>query len=421
MSQNSNGGPNYDPYGPGPSNPNYPLPPGTAYGGGQPPSGPNPNYGQPPSGPNYGQYAPPPPPPDVTPHSGYGSYGASYPPASNPGMEQMAGPYDLTVFSQGGGGGATYPSYPPPATPGLNSPPSQPGFNTPPVAPGLNALPNTPVFGMPPAPQQPTRKMGGRTMLFSIIGLVLIVIGVLGVVFYNQSQTGIHNANATATAQTQAQAAGTAHAVATATGQAQATATAVRMHYPFSNTLVLNDPLSDNSGVAKYGWDVGNGCAFSNGAYEVTETSAGFIQPCTAEKTNFTNFTFEIQMTIKSGGTGEDGGILFRADMNTDKLYLFLLGSDGTYSLGVRANSSGKSNRTLKSGTVSNFATGFDQVHTIGLVVNGTQMSIYVDQNLVNPNPISDPTYAGGQIGVVADYGTSSTTVDYNNARVWQL
>ncbi|HEX7735511.1 MAG TPA: hypothetical protein VF458_11640 [Ktedonobacteraceae bacterium] len=414
MSQNPNG-PEYNPYGPGPSNPNYPPVSGPGYITGQPPSGPNPAYGQPPSGPNsaygqpnanYGQYAPPPPTSDPTPNSAYGTPG--YNPASLPGM---AGPYDQTVFSQSSG--ASYPPYQtPPSNPGFNSSPNyptQPPYQAPYQAP----------LGMPPAPQQPAKKSNSRIVALSVVALLIIAGGVLGLVLYN-NHTATVSHDATATAQTQAQqATGTANAYASATVNAQATATYIKTHYPFSSNLVLNDQLKDNSGVSKYGWDVDSSCAFANGAYEATERHAGYILPCTANSTHFSNFTFEIQMTIKTGGTSAQGGVIFRANMNTDALYILFLDTEGNYELDIRANSSGSSTRTLSSGKVSGYATGVYQVHTIGIVANDTQITAYVDQNQIAK--VSDPTYSGGQIGVISDYGSTTTTVAYTNAKVWQL
>jgi len=434
MSQNPNG-PEYNPYGPGPSNPNYPSAPGNGYGGqppsgpnpiyGQPPSGPNPNYNQPPSGPNpiygqppsgpnsnygqppsgpnptYGQYAPPPPPlNDPTPNSSYGTppYNSPYP---------QAGPYDQTVFSQSSP--TSYPAYPTPSNPGFGTPVSNPGFGTPVSNPG---------FGMPPTPP-PAKKSNARIIIISVVVLLLIAGSILGGVLYNNHQTTVHNNDLTATAQTLAQITSTAQAHASATANAQATATYIQTHYPFSSNLVLNDPLKDNSGVAKYGWDVGSECAFTNGAYEATEKQANFILPCAAESTHFANFTYEIQMAIKTGGAGAEGGVIFRANMDTYALYILFIDTDGNYSLDLRANSSGASTRTLSSGRVPNFATGFYQVHTIGIVANGSQITVYIDQNQVAK--VTDTTYTNGQIGVISDYGSSATTVAYSNAKVWQL
>lgn len=447
MSQNSNGGSNYNPYGPDPSNPHYPPAPGTGYGSGQPstnpnygqpPSGPNPNYGQPLTGPNpnYGQYAPP-PPPDMTPNSNYGLYNPPFDtkPAS---IEPIAGPYDQTVFSPQSG--AAYPPYPTPSNPGYPAQSSSPGYGAPVSNPAFGGMPSNPSYpaqpsspgygspvsnpsfgtpgGLPPA-TPPVKKSNARTILVSVISFLVVLSGVLGLVFYNNHATTVRNNNATATAQIQAQTTGTAQAYASSTANAQATATYTKTHYPFSTNLVLNDPLKDNSQGAKYGWDTGGGCAFTNGAYEATESKTNFILPCTAANTNFSNFTFEIQMAIKTGGDGASGGIIFRANMGSDALYIIFLDTEGNYELDTRANSSGASTIKLRSGQVSNFATGFFQVHTIGIVANGSQLSVYIDQNKVAQT--TSTTYTSGQIGVISDYGSSTTTVAYTNAKVWQL
>lgn len=409
MSQYPNGGPNYDPYGPGPTNPNYPPVPGTGYGAGQPPSGPNPygQYPQPPSGPG-----------DATPNSNYGSPYAPPPPPANPNtpMPPTTGPssgpygaYDPTVISQHGSanypayppstGGQSYPSYP---TPGTPSGPAYPSY---PPPGGMDF--NTPT---PPKP----KRNNARTVLISVIALLVVIGGVLGLVLYNNHQTGINNANGTATAN-----AGTAQAYSQATAHVQATAAYVKSHYPFSSNLVLNDTLSDNSNASKYGWDSGNNCVFTNNTYQVTENKSGYFAYCTASSVSFTNFTYEVQMSIQKGGDNAEGGVVFRANMNSSLFYVLYLSTTGYYDLDIQTNSNATNTRTLKTGTVAGFASGFYQVHTIGVVANGSQISLYVDHNQVTQ--VDDTTYSGGQIGVISAYGSSATVVVYNNARVWQL
>ena len=398
MSQNPNGGPNYNPYGTPPPNPNYPPTPapGTGYGSPQPPSGPNPGYapgpyGNPPSGPN--PYGPPSMPGSDTPHSTYGSpYAPPPPPTPMPSAPDAYYPYDPTVMSQQNSG-AGYPAYTP-------SSPMQP----------MQPMP-TPVFTPQP------KKSGGKTVLIAVIALLVIVGGVLSLVFYNNHQQSILQAQATTTAQ--ARVTGTAQAYAAATSQAQATATAVASHYPFSNNLVLNDPLSDNSHVGQYGWDVNDSCSFANGTYHAFEKNSGYVHLCMANTPTFSDFTYEVQMAIKQGGNGAQGGILFRANTASDKFYILYLDTKGNYDLDIQVNNNGNNNRTLKQGTISNYATGFFQVHTVAVVARGPQISLYVDNQLVAQ--VSDATYSGGQIGVLSSYGASLTEVVYNNAKVWQL
>ncbi|MBV9227801.1 MAG: hypothetical protein JOZ18_00715 [Chloroflexi bacterium] len=244
-------------------------------------------------------------------------------------------------------------------------------------------------------PQQPYAPMPKKNtllrVLIGVIVLLIIVGGVLGIRLYTTTTSP------------------TTHAT-----------TSPMTHYPFSTNLVLNDPLSNISNAATYGWSITNGnigtCAFTDGAYEVT-TRQNYILYCPARNTNFSNFTYEVQMTIKTGGAGARGGVIFRHELGAGKNYMFLLGADGSYYLDVTRSTNSRS--ILSSGTVSDFATGFNQPHTIGIVANESQISAYVDQHLIAQ--VYDTTYTSGVIGVLSRYGSRDTTVAYTNAKVWQL
>lgn len=98
------------------------------------------------------------------------------------------------------------------------------------------------------------------------------------------------------------------------------------------------------------------------------------------------------------------------------------LNTQGAYILFSRNNANGVNDQTLKQGTISGFPTGTGQIHTIGVVANGDQISLYVD-NLTTPviPPIVNSTYSSGQIGVLAADNTNATAVTFNAAEVWQL
>src|SRR5690348_14654456 len=53
-----------------------------------------------------------------------------------------------------------------------------------------------------------------------------------------------------------------------------------------------------------------------------------FFYVCTAEATDFSNFAFEVQLKILHG---DCGGMIFRADSNSGKLYFFEVCQDGRY------------------------------------------------------------------------------------------
>lgn len=296
---------------------------------------------------------------------------------------------------------------------------------------------------MPPAESKTTadgRRPGiPRGTKLLLIGLALVlVIGSAGFLYIAiAKQRTINNAHATATVQ--AKLAGT-HAAATATSQAittviaaaqtQATATAIpatATATALQNIYIqatrgrpaLNDPLGDNS--KGYGWDTssftGFPCEFTGGAYHVKSQTRSFFTLCLAQGIDYSNFAFQVQMTII---TGDSGGIVFRADGANDRYYLFNILSDGTYGLALYVDNIASHTRTLDYGSSSAINTGLNQPNLITVVARGSSIDLFVNQQYVTGG--SDSTYSHGQIGVMAyEYYGNSTEVVYSNAKVWTL
>jgi type II secretory pathway pseudopilin PulG len=269
--------------------------------------------------------------------------------------------------------------------------------------------PQLETIGTSSTPQPPQKKGRSKMVLVAVIALMAIIGGsVFGVVAYNNNNQATMHANATATANAQIK--------SQATANMQATATAVASTYPSSNKLVLNDPLTDNSrGVS---WDVNSHCSFSGSAYHAIVDKAGYYYPCIANKTSFSNFTFEVQMTIKQGDNSTSGGLIFRASPN-DRQYMLFLDTQGNYDFEVSVDRTGTNSRIVKRGQVTGFTAGLYLVHTLGVVANGNQISLYVDQQSVMQ--LTDPTYTSGEIGILAYSAGSTADVAYNNLKVWQL
>ena len=147
-------------------------------------------------------------------------------------------------------------------------------------------------------------------------------------------------ANAFATANAKIYATATAQTGVTATSITQstdATATATTLESIFtqatSGTPALTDPLSDNTG--NNNWDETSGtvdgsCVFIGGDYHVAEARQGYLQPCIAESTNFSNFAYQVQMIFDKGN---QAGIIFRATGSKGTFYFFHIGIDGSYAL----------------------------------------------------------------------------------------
>jgi serine/threonine protein kinase len=240
------------------------------------------------------------------------------------------------------------------------------------------------------------------------------------------AMTATAQANGTATA-IDATATGTASeatataVAATATATiAQATATAVAATATaYTKTVTpgspaLNDPLQSNSGN---NWDVtnlpgGGGCAFTGGAYHASMPQKGYIAPCFAQATSFSNFTYQVQMTIVKG---DQGGIACRANSNNGAFYYFHINQNGTY--GLETYSGYNSTAVLKQGTSPAIKTGLNQINLITVVANGNGLVLYVNKQQIAS--VNDGTYSNGQIGVIAESTQNPTEVVFKNAEVW--
>jgi hypothetical protein len=305
----------------------------------------------------------------------------------------------------------------------------------------------------PAAPDEPTAIIPYRRrevlsmrrfLLYAVIaGLLILTSSALLVLLTTGQAYSLLHAQATANARATfgahttaaAQAAGTAralatqqasiYATATALGQAtaqsdQLTATATTLNDRLSQITqgkaAFSDSLSDASGQGA--WDqgdptAGTGCLFSNGSYQASSGRPGFLQPCIARATSFSNFVYQVQMTITRGS---QGGLLFRADATSQSYYLFRIGIDGSFALDLYQGSSG---RTLLNGYSSAITTGLTQTNMLSVLADQSTLVLYVNEQVVAS--LSDTSLSAGQIGVVAiDYGLP-TVAEFSDASVWTL
>lgn len=196
--------------------------------------------------------------------------------------------------------------------------------------------------------------------------------------------------------------------------------TAVASTYPFSNRLILKDPLIGTD-EATYGWDNnGQSCFFGNSAYHDAYKQPGYYKPCIAADTNFSNFTFQAQMEIKQGDENVGGGLIFRADTSAYKFYRLFITTRGYYQLRVYVDRLGRDSRLLRDGVAPPFHAGLGQTNKIAISVYNDELSFYVNKQLVSR--ASDDTFSHGQIGFNLDNPTSQNAeVIFTNARVWLL
>ena len=270
-----------------------------------------------------------------------------------------------------------------------------------------------------------------RSLLVVVTLLVIILIlgGVLAFVLRSKSTTATPQAGTTPalsavqmSATARAHLTATANAKLTATAQAnlKATATVVAGNqnpYASGGTLVMNDALSDNS--RGFGWEQGTSadgsCTFTAGAYQVNSTKTQAFHYCAANSGTYRNFTFEAQVQIVKG---DCGGLIFRADSNTGKLYIFEVCTDGSYSLYVYRNSSGDSS-LLANASSSAIKSGPNQANVLAVTARGSLLVLYV--NMQKITSVNNGAFSQGQVARAADSFNNATLVVFSNARLWTL
>ncbi len=256
-----------------------------------------------------------------------------------------------------------------------------------------------------------------KGILRLLIGLLLLVLVESASLLYfaGTNRMSATDVRATATAEARGIAIGYS---ATASARVTATATAAALlnpYPPYGGTLVLNDPLRDNS--KGYNWDVNTrGCQFSAGGYLVRETQQRHFQYCTARTTDFSNFAYQVQMTIING---DYGGLIFRANAVTGQYYYFRIGQDGSYILIRYVDNQNIHAQILTDGLASIIRTNLNQSNLIAVVAHSSTIDLYVNKQYITS--VNDNSYSHGQIAVAAENEGNSTEVLFSDAKVWAL
>ncbi len=284
--------------------------------------------------------------------------------------------------------------------------------------------PSLPVNRPVTASGKPAGVSRGRIVLLAGLALLVILAGVgVSLALLNNKGTGVAG---TPTATTNHKSTATALASASAgatnsvTGTAAALLTQVPNPYaPHTGTLVLSDPLRDNS--KGYMWDIttitGQGsCGFANNAYQVTQDSPlGGITGCNPEAlASLNDFTLQVQLTITSG---DAGGVTFRVAHSN--FYLFAIAPDGSYHFDI-VNGSGLSlPSVVKQGTSPFIHKGLNRPNLLAIVAIGSKFSLYMNSHQIDT--VNDGTLASGQIGLAAEESGDTTNVAFSNVMVWKM
>lgn len=163
------------------------------------------------------------------------------------------------------------------------------------------------------------------------------------------------------------------------------------------------------------------GCMFVGEAYRVTINQKGLVQLCEAHAKNFSDFTFEVQMTIIQG---DGGGLTFRDSGNSSNIYRFRVSADGSYDLFATFFTNPFAPPELKhifaSGqNLKAIRAGLRQTNTLGIVARGNTISLFVNRHYLAS--VSDPSPGPGLIGLFAVDFSNNTTVAFRNVKVWYL
>jgi hypothetical protein len=300
----------------------------------------------------------------------------------------------------------TYSSYPPPeprpatlygSGPYGNMPPQDPyPFNTTPPPP-----PPPPTYLPPSPPPAPRRRGPGVGVIIGIVALVLLLLGAGLFALISRSRSTPPPVAASPT-------------VTHAASPTATTASARNPYPPNTGTLVLDDPIHDNSKGSK--WDEGTitnagTCGFTGGAYHIHPLVKGLI--CVPEASNlvFSNLAFEVKLTITQG---DQAAVIVRLNQTNANGYYFYITTGGTYSL-----CSNTCTKPLMSGSINAINKGLNQTNLVALVANGSSISAYVNNQYITS--ATDTTNTQGQIGIEAFSSSGPGDVVASDARVWKL
>jgi hypothetical protein len=275
------------------------------------------------------------------------------------------------------------------------------------------ALATTPLPLHAGPPHQPRRFSTGIIVL--LIMLALLVVGEGGVITYYTAviQPAQLHTQATAMVKT---------LLTTQAQYAFATATATSPQNTYNDATrgkpALDDLLEFRGANLWAEGNLSNGssCAFARGAYHVNVPRAGVYQYCPSSSSNFSNFAYQVQLTIVKGDLG---GLLFRYNSSNQETYAFIIDALGAYALYLFTSSGLYNGQVLRSGPSLEINAGLSKPNLLTIVARGSDIYMYANKHFIAK--VSDSTYSSGEIGVIAASFSSPTDVAFNNAKVWNL
>ena len=193
----------------------------------------------------------------------------------------------------------------------------------------------------------------------------------------------------------------------------------VNPYPPYTGRIVLQDALRDQSSGVNWQEGVNDqqaSCVFKEGGYVAFQPVSGRFHGCLAQKTDYTNFTYEVRMTIQQG---EFGGIIFRSEDSIDAhYYIFRVHTDGSYWLYRFVDRDIEHSTLLDTGTASTYVKGLNKTNRLSVVAQGNLLTLYVNNREVTS--LQDAGYTRGQIGVLAgSINQGPAQALFQDVKVW--
>src|SRR5436190_19758533 len=157
--------------------------------------------------------------------------------------------------------------------------------------------------------------------------------------------------------------------------------------------MTFSDPLHQEGKWISSISPSGGACQFTGRAYHVSQQPNDYFVACHAKGT-FSNFAFEVQLTITQG---DCGGMAFR-DYDYS-YYYFTFCENSSYVLYKYVNDI--ITQTLFSGHSIAIHTGQGHQNKMAVVADGSSMTFYVNEQQIHQ--VQDSGYAFGRIALVAE------------------
>ncbi|HLZ55910.1 MAG TPA: hypothetical protein VKR06_03090 [Ktedonosporobacter sp.] len=247
-----------------------------------------------------------------------------------------------------------------------------------------------------PVPPPPPRRFSVQQIVLVAAALLLLVVGSGGMyyafVLKPQAQARIEAATATAFANTPE---GIYSSVT-------------------RGTPVFASPLSQNDQQQNWTESVSDrgGCAFTAGAYHISSQMPNTSVGCFAERTNFGDFAYQVEMTIVKG---DAGSLAFRASV-AKGYYVVFFSSDGMYNF-IYFPAPPATASVLRSGTATGFKRGLNQTNVLTVVARGNTFYLYANKQFILTQ--SDSSTSTGFIGLGATDVSQPTETIFKNLQIW--